>query len=145
MSLTSAEIEKLIPHAGSMSLLDRAVEWNEQTLRCSATSHQDPDNPLRANERLSSICGLEYAAQGIALHGALVDEGNAGRPGLLIALREVRFMTQRLDDIPHDLIIDVEKLIADDSVFNYRFRISTEGKELLGGKATVFLKEEMTE
>lgn len=144
MSLTAAEIEKLIPHSGAMSLLGAALEWDRQRIRCSASSHRDPLNPLRGEAGLSSIRGLEYAAQGMAVHGALIDENNAAQAGLLISVRDVRLMVQRLDDIPHDLIIDAEILIADDTLFSYQFRISANDMDLITGQAAVMFLRKST-
>lgn len=134
------DIEKLIPHSGGMSLLNAVQEWDQQRLRCSASSHRDPHNPLRGEACLSSICGIEYAAQGMALHGALIDKNNAGRQGLLISVKDVRFFAQRLDEIAHDLTIDVELLMSDDTMFNYQFRVSANGDTLIEGKAVALFR-----
>ena len=144
MSLTGMDIKKLIPHSGAMSLLSAAQEWDEQRLRCTASSHRDPLNPLRGNSGLSALCGIEYAAQGMALHGALLDNSNAGRQGLLISVKDVRFMVQRLDVILDDLTIDVELMMADDIMFNYQFRVSANGADLIEGKAAALFLEKET-
>ena len=47
-----------------------------------ASSHRAADNPLRAHGRLGAACGIEYAAQAMAVHGALLappDSAAAGR------------------------------------------------------------------
>lgn len=134
------DIEKLIPHSGAMSLLNAVQEWDQQRLRCSASSHRDPRNPLRGEAGLSSLCGIEYAAQGMALHGALTDKENSGRQGLLISVKDVRRLAQRLDGIAHDLTIDVELLASDDTMFNYQFRVSANGDTLIEGKAAVLFR-----
>ena len=144
MSLTGMDIKKLIPHSGAMSLLSAAQEWDEKRLRCTASSHRDPLNPLRGDAGLSALCGIEYAAQGMALHGALLDNSNAGRQGLLISVKDVRFMVQRLDVILYDLTIDVELMMADDIMFNYQFRVSANGADLIEGKAAALFLEKET-
>ncbi|MEO6352077.1 MAG: 3-hydroxylacyl-ACP dehydratase, partial [Burkholderiaceae bacterium] len=51
--LDHAWIAAHIPHHGNMCLLNRVEEWNAERVICSAISHRDPDNPLRAHGRLA--------------------------------------------------------------------------------------------
>lgn len=67
----ASRIRELIPHAGAMCLLERVIEYDDASICCEARSHLDVDNPLRHNGRLSTLCGIEYAGQAMALHGAL--------------------------------------------------------------------------
>jgi predicted hotdog family 3-hydroxylacyl-ACP dehydratase len=71
MLLNRAWIEARIPHQGRMCLLDEVLDWNAQHIRCRTATHRAPDNPLRSHDRLGIACGIEYAAQAMALHGAL--------------------------------------------------------------------------
>ena len=73
MPLNRAWIEARIPHQGRMCLLDEVIEWNAQRIRCRTATHRAPDNPLRSHDRLGIACGIEYAAQAMALHGALAN------------------------------------------------------------------------
>ena len=112
MLLNRAWIEARIPHQGRMCLLDEVLDWNAQHIRCRTATHRAPDNPLRSHGRLGVACGIEYAAQAMALHGALaggaaggaVDAlaGGSARVGLLASVRDVRLMVPRLDDIESD-------------------------------------------
>ena len=98
--LDHAGIAALVPHGGAMCLLDRVLSWNTQEIACAARSHLDPANPLRRAGRLSTLCGLEYAFQAAALHGALRD----GRPqlaGYVASLRDIAIRAARLDDAAH--------------------------------------------
>ena len=74
-SMTRDDIATLIPHSGSMCLLDGVLSWDENTILCRTASHRLPDNPLRSNGRLAGVCGVEYAAQAMALHGGLTGGG----------------------------------------------------------------------
>ena len=65
-------IETLLPHAGRMRLIDRVVSYDEQTIVCESDSHRAADHPLAEAGVLSIICGLEYGAQAMAIHGALL-------------------------------------------------------------------------
>jgi len=73
MPLNRAWIEARIPHQGRMCLLDEIIEWSAQHIRCRTATHRAPDNPLRSHDRLGIACGIEYAAQAMALHGALAN------------------------------------------------------------------------
>ena len=75
--LNRAWIASKIPHQGSMCLLDEVLAWNEQRIVCSAVSHTSPENPLRLAGRLGSANGVEYAAQAMAVHGALLAPATA--------------------------------------------------------------------
>ena len=140
MSLDRAWLLAHLPHQGTMCLLDGVTEWNAQRIRCSATSHRDPDNPLRAHDRLGAACGIEYAAQAMAAHGALLAGADrAPRAGYLASVRSVALQVARLDDIVSDLDIEAERLSGDDNTILYGFRVSADGHALIDGRATVVL------
>jgi predicted hotdog family 3-hydroxylacyl-ACP dehydratase len=132
-----------IPHQGSMCLLDAVIEWDMQHLRCRAVSHRDPANPLRQFGRLGAACGIEYAAQAMAVHGALLAEiaeaGNRPRPGMLVSVRNVALHVTRLDDIPADLEVRAEQLSSDAGMLLYAFAVQAESRALLDGRASVLL------
>jgi predicted hotdog family 3-hydroxylacyl-ACP dehydratase len=75
MRLNRAWIESRIPHQGRMCLLDEVVSWSAERIRCRSSTHRAADNPLRAHGRLGIACGMEYAAQTMAVHGALTAGG----------------------------------------------------------------------
>ena len=129
-----------IPHQGSMCLLDIVTEWSPQRIRCASGSHRRSDNPLRADGRLGAVCGIEYAAQAMAIHGALLAAAaDQPRQGYLASVRGVDLLADRLDDIAADLDIEVERLSGDDNNVLYRFEIGAAGRLLLGGRAAVIL------
>ena len=66
------DVAALIPHAGAMVLLHRVEAWDADGILCRARSHLHAANPLRRDGRLSACCGLEYALQAAALHGAVL-------------------------------------------------------------------------
>ena len=88
----------MLPHAGAMVLLDAVVSWDAVTLCCRSRSHLDPANPLRRDERLAAVCGVEYGLQAAALHGAMLAGGVPQRAGYVARLRDVRLHVDRLDD-----------------------------------------------
>ncbi len=140
MPLDHAWLRAHLPHQGSMCLLDAVTEWDDQRIRCTASSHRHADNPLRAHDRLGAACGIEYAAQAMAAHGALVAAANsAPRAGYLASVRGVELHVARLDDMTADLDIEAERLSGDDNTILYGFRVSAAGRDLLSGRAAVVL------
>ena len=132
-------IESHIPHRGRMCLLDEVLSWDEVRIRCRATSHRLADNPLRAHGRLGAACGVEYAAQAMAVHGAIMAHmaGRQPRAGLLTSVRNLVLRVSRLDDLDTDLIASAERLAGDDGSTLYEFTVSGGGQELLTGRASI--------
>ncbi|MBC9073252.1 3-hydroxylacyl-ACP dehydratase [Thauera sp. CAU 1555] len=129
-----------IPHQGDMCLLDAVTAWDEARIRCTANGHRDPANPLRAGGRLGVMAGIEYAAQAMAVHGALL-AGDAAppAPGFLGSARGVDCLVDRLDDIDAPLDIEAERLSGDARTLLYGFTVSAAGRPLLRGRAAVVL------
>jgi predicted hotdog family 3-hydroxylacyl-ACP dehydratase len=129
-----------VPHQGGMCLLDGVAAWSAEHIRCVAASHRRPDNPLRADGRLAGVCGIEYAAQAMAVHGALLAaDGAPPRQGYLASVRGVELLADRLDDVDDDLDIEAERLSGDDNHILYRFELRAAGRPLLRGRAAVIL------
>src|SRR4051812_22359137 len=107
-------IARLVPHQGAMCLLDRALGWDATTILCEVDSQASPTNPLRRDGLLPAVCGLEYALQAMALHGALRDDGGvAQRAGFVSSLREVQLDAERLDTVAGVLRVTAEALVAE--------------------------------
>ena len=140
MALNRSEIARLIPHSGAMCLLEGVVEWDATRIRCVSRSHRDADNPLRSDGRLSALCGIEYAAQAMAVHGGLAGNiGSRPRAGYLVSLRDVVCRQQRLDTLDGDLVVDAAQLMGDHNRVIYQFTLHAGALEVLSGRATVVL------
>ncbi len=139
MSLDRDWIAARIPHQGRMCLLAEVLALDAAGIRCRATSHRDPDNPLRAHGRLGAACGIEYAAQAMALHVLQTPAAAAPVHGLLASVRNVAFYVSRLDDLAGDLIAAAERVHGDARSALYDFTLATHGRLLLRGRAAVIL------
>ena len=140
MPLDRTWIASRIPHRHRMCLLESVLEWDEAHVVCRATSHRDVDNPLRAHGRLGVACGIEYAAQAMAVHGALLAAENApARIGYLTSVREVALHVSRLDDVVADLEIEALRHSGDGNNVLYRFAVRAGRRDLLSGRAAVVL------
>lgn len=129
-----------IPHQGTMCLLDAAVEWSAGGIRCLASSHRSLDNPLRAEGRLGAACGIEYAAQAMAVHGAILAAAeDRPRQGFLASVRNVDLLVDRLDDLSEDLDVRAERLAGDGNNVLYQFSVKAGDRLLLSGRAAVIL------
>ena len=141
--LDRAAIAARIPHQGSMCLLEAVMAWDDSRIECLATSHTDPANPLRADGRLGAANGIEYAAQAMAIHGALLagdgNEDGQPRQGYLTSVRGVTLHAARLDDLPGELIVRAERLSGDANNILYQFSVSHADRCLLAGRAAVVL------
>lgn len=140
-SLTHAQIAGLIPHSGAMCLLGRLDRWDEQGIVCSAGSHRDAGNPLRTRSGLLAPNAIEYAAQAMALHGALlgIEAGVPASPGYLASVRGVQLHRLRLDDLPGDLRIEATRQAGDARQILYGFTVSHAGSAVAEGRAAVVL------
>lgn len=142
MRMNREQIARLVPHAGAMCVLDAVVDADAQRLHATASSHRDPANPMRAGDRLGAACGIEYAAQAMALHAALQSSGDpapvdGGRFGMLVSVRDVLAGVARLDSIDAPLEIEVELLAGEAGGALYAFRVSAGDARLLEGRASV--------
>lgn len=128
-----------IPHRGDMCLLDGVLHADEQRIVCRALSHRDASHPLRHAGRLGIAVGIEYAAQAMAVHGAILCGVEPGRSGYLTSVREASWCVSRLDDLPGPLEVHVERLSGTDNNVLYAFSLRDGERELMGGRATVIL------
>jgi len=144
-TLDHAAILALIPHQGPMCLLDRVVAWDATRIECVAVNHRDPRHPLRSASGLLASAAIEYAAQAMAVHGALCADaaGASSAPGFLASARDVRLERWRLDDLPpacpDELVVTSERQAGDATRLLCSFRLHHGGRELASGRIAVVL------
>ena len=133
----------LIPHSGTMCLLERIVSWTDDEVRLETSTHRSPDNPLRSNGRLRAVHLCEYGAQAMAVHGALKSRANEteAAPGMLVSLRSVQLTRDYIDDLPDELTVEARCLQASETSLQYNFRITHRDELLAEGRAAVVLQE----
>ena len=141
MRLNRGWIEAHIPHSGRMCLLDEVLDWESDRIRCASGGQRAADHPLRAYGRLGIACGIEIAAQTMAVHGALSADASSSRPraGLLAGVRSVRMYAARLDDAQTEVISEATRVAGDEGTALYEFELTCAGAALLRGRATVVL------
>jgi predicted hotdog family 3-hydroxylacyl-ACP dehydratase len=140
MLVTREIIAGLIPHSGAMCLLDGVLQWDANRILCMSRSHRDADNPLRTDGRLPAVCGVEYAAQAMAVHGGLAGQvSGKPRAGYLASLRDVVCRRSRLDDLAGDLVVEAELVAGDGERVIYQFTLRVGEVEVMSGRAAVVL------
>jgi predicted hotdog family 3-hydroxylacyl-ACP dehydratase len=143
-TLDAAGIAARVPHHGAMCWLNRLVEWSDEHVVCEAINQGDADHPLRTAQGLLASAAIEYAAQAMALHGALRSEALAQAagpvPGFLASARGVRLARWRLDDLAGPLRVEVRRLAGDTRQLLYAFTLDdAHHARIAEGRATVVL------
>lgn len=141
MPLNREQLCGLIPHAGSMCLLNSVEEWDDDHIVCTAVSHHDADNPLRKNTRVPAVCGIEYGAQAMAVHGGLLAGEDEPAVGFLASVRNVDLKISSLDECGKLLRVTARKLLSNETNQMYEFEISDDDKLVISGRAAVFLQK----
>ncbi len=137
--LAKAQWQDLIPHKGTMSLLDCVVDWTDTDIHLTASSHRGPHNPLRSDGMLRAVHLCEYGAQAMAVHGGLIAQraGAVASPGFLVSLRGVELFVARIDDLPEELHVYAQRFSANEAGLLYVFRVEHSGRRLGEGRAMV--------
>jgi predicted hotdog family 3-hydroxylacyl-ACP dehydratase len=134
-------IQAHIPHHGGMCLLDSVMHWDSTEICCSARSHAAPDNPLRNAHGLPISAGVEYAAQAMAVHGALLAAADQlPEIGYLTSVRNVQWWRPRLDDVGTEISVQATRISGNDVGLLYDFRVVCNDQLLMRGRAGVMVK-----
>jgi predicted hotdog family 3-hydroxylacyl-ACP dehydratase len=138
----ASDIALRVPHRGAMCWLDGLLACSDTDIVCTASNHRDPTHPLRTASGLLASAAIEYAAQAMALHGALRADAQraAPQPGFLASARAVQFHTWRLDELPGPLTIRASCQAGDDRQLLYTFALTDgAGAPVAQGRAAVVL------
>ena len=141
--LAKVDWAHLIPHKGTMCLLDDVMSWTSDAIHARSDSHRRIDNPLRSDGVLRAVHLCEYGAQSMAVHGALIARqlGLAVSTGFLVSLRGVVLGVARIDNLEGSLDVHGERLLASETSWQYAFRVELAGVEIASGRAAVMLRQ----
>ncbi|MES9903295.1 MAG: hypothetical protein ABW168_11560 [Sedimenticola sp.] len=120
-----------------MCLIDRVLSYDNRTIRCTSNSHLDKNNPLRRGDRLSSINGIEYAAQVMAVHSSLVENIEPGQIGYLGALRNIEINQPWLDSRQEVLVVEARLIGSSFAGAIYQFSVEADSGTIISGRATI--------
>ena len=146
MHLSHSGIIGLIPHKGAMCLLDEVCHYDSDSVTCISNSHLRPDHPLRKDGMLSAIHALEYAAQAMAVHGALMARscGTPIAPGLMVALSDTRVLVERLDTLKAPLVVSAQRIVLNHASLIYRFEMFAGEIAIADGRAIIMCRTKET-
>jgi len=86
-------IDELVPHSGSMSLLDEVVAYGDDWLHASVKITSD--SMFLEEKGVPALVGIEYLAQTVAAYAGMQERKNGGRPklGFLLGVRKYHCST----------------------------------------------------
>ena len=129
IDLSTTSIETILPHRGTMLLLDSVSAFNDETLTAHATVRSDAWY-ADATGAMPAWIGVELMAQAIAAHVALLAmrDGGKARPGVLLGSRS--YQAQKTS-FPRDarLSIEVKPRVAQKQI--------VENLDLIGSRSYV--------
>lgn len=124
-----SDIAGLIPHTGSMVLLDRIIDFDEHSL--SAELVVRDDGLLGNDKNVPAWAGIEYMAQAVAAYAGIMSK-LAGEPVKLGFLLGTRRYTSNVAsfDVGTVLTIQVKNIIQDDKLGVFDCKIHGIGIEI---------------
>ena len=138
--LAKTDWAPLIPHQGAMCLLDAVLAWDAATIHATSRGHASVDHPLRGNDGLHAVNLIEYGAQAMAVHSALLSRERGvteARQGRLVSARDVSLAVEFIHELDGHLDVHAQCLYADDTGAQYAFRVEHRGQLLASGRAAV--------
>ncbi|MCF7964715.1 MAG: hotdog family protein [Methylobacter tundripaludum] len=123
------DVAALIPHSGSMVLLDRIIDYDDQGLTAELVVRAD--GLLADHESVPAWAGIEYMAQTIAAYAGMMatQAGEPIRLGFLLGTRRYHSNVAAFK-VGSALTIKVEKIMQDDNLGVFNCRIQGKGVEV---------------
>lgn len=130
----------LVPHAGSMALIDAVVDWDATRIHATGERHTIADHPLRSRQGLHAVHLVEYGAQASAVHAVLLAASSgetSKQSGKLVSVRDLRLQVEYVELGHGRLDVRAERLLADDRGAHYAFNVEQGGQLLASGRVAV--------
>jgi predicted hotdog family 3-hydroxylacyl-ACP dehydratase len=132
-----------------MCLLESVESWSEESISAHASIDVE-SSPLTIAGKLDGTAAIEYAAQAMAVHGALLGEvaDAQGKPqrkplmGFLASVRSIVCHRPWLSDANNPMRISATRTAGIDSPVSYDFSVCAGDIVYVTGKATVVLNFE---
>jgi predicted hotdog family 3-hydroxylacyl-ACP dehydratase len=131
-----AQIEQLVPHSGAMCLLDAVTHWDASHIACSSAA-PGASHPLAREGAVPAIAACEYAAQAVAVHGALLDGVQGARDGMLAKLTDVELRTAFFPAGAAGVSVRAELLGRLATGCLYAFEVAGAGQPVASGRLIV--------
>jgi len=143
--LTQEDIRGLVPHAGRMCLVEEVLEWDDARIVCRSDTHRAPDHPLSEQGKLSAIHAVEYGAQAMAIHAALLARQQGIAPklgGYIAAIRGLQLHRRYVHDLGAMLTIQATRLGGEGGNFIYAIQVDAGDEPVLEARVTVMAQPE---
>jgi len=142
--LEKHQIEGLLPHHGSMFLLETVIGYDRDKIACMTRTHLRADNPLRHANLLPAHATIEYAAQAAGIHGGLLNRDlfpdAPAQMGYLAVISNATWSVERLDTLPNELTIYALRTAVTPGGRAYRVRIEHAGHTIMSGDLVIALE-----
>jgi predicted hotdog family 3-hydroxylacyl-ACP dehydratase len=138
VSSSAPPIEAILPHRGSMLLVERVVSWDGQHAAVSATPK--PDAWYAEEGDMPSWIGIELMAQAIAAHVGLLarSRGEAPKRGVLLGTRQFRATRARFP-AGRELLVSARVSYRDDTgLASYDASIALAAEQVASAGVTVY-------
>ncbi len=131
-----SDIAALLPHAGTALMIERVIRWDDAQILVATHRHRALDNPLRLDGRLGAVHLAEFGAQAMAMHGGLktVAAGGVPRPALLVSVRDLELQRDYIDQLPGELEITANMLLANAGNWQSAFTVRHAGEIIATGR-----------
>ncbi len=132
------DIERVIPHRGTLRLIDRLLSWDED--RVAVEVRVPADGPFNDEDGVPAWVGVEYMAQAIAAWAGCQARGRGGEPNIGFLLGTRRYEAQ-VPNFPAGSLLRVEavrELLGDNGLGMFACRILADGAEIASANVSVF-------
>ncbi|RLA08002.1 MAG: hypothetical protein DRQ51_04035 [Gammaproteobacteria bacterium] len=141
-------ITDIIPHSGTAIMIDKIISFDKNNIICETTKHLDQQNPLRFNNKLSTIHIIEFAAQTMAAHQFLstpTENNNHDKTqdGFLIKASNIILKIDFLDDVPPKIIIKSKLTNQNNTINCYDFialSLNNNNQQIATGSLVLYIK-----
>ena len=123
------EVAELLPHDGNMVLIDRVVDYDQESLVAEVEVRDD--GLFGDGKTIPAWIGIEYMAQTVAAHGGMMCQ-LAGKPINLGFLLGTRRYTSNISDftVGTQLTVKVKRIIEDQGLGVFSCHISGDGIDI---------------
>lgn len=135
MIVDRASIERMVPHAGAMCLIDTVTRWDPSRIECECAAPTS-GHPLAREGQVPAVAAAEYAAQATAVHGALLQDREP-RAGMLAKLVAVDLDTPCFPMGGAAIAVQAELVGRLDAGCLYTFHVSAGGQPIARGRLMV--------
>lgn len=132
------DIERVLPHRGTMRLIDRLVAWDDDSVAVEVRVPEE--GPFSHGEGVPAWVGVEYMAQAIAAWAGCRARASGREPSIGFLLGTRRY-DSRATWFPAGALLRVEatrELLGDNGLGMFRCRILGDGEELATANVSVF-------